>query len=131
MKNTELSYKIFEKVFKNKIAKKAYLEAVKWLAINIISKEQFANNLSYKIQKIKNNAVKISIFLDIDEKELKDKFCDKCKHVYATFYQVQKMNCDECKMNAYRKINEKYIENMCEFYKKILESGEEDEWEDN
>lgn len=131
MKKANMSYKIFEKSFKNKISKKAYLEATKWLAINIFSKEQFAKNLSVKIEKKNENTFIISIFLDVDEKELKQRFCLNCQHLHNTFFQVEKVNCDECKMNAYRKTNEKYIEHMCEFYSKILNSGEEDEWEEN
>ena len=121
------SYKIFSKIFKNKISKKAYLEAVKWLAINVYSKPEISENISVKIEKKKANIFEVSLFVDIKFDKIKGEYCDRCKHIYNTFYQVDKMNCDECKLNGYIKTNEKYAKGIVEFYKKIFEEKEDEE----
>lgn len=121
------SYKIFSKTFKNKISKKAYLEATKWLAINVYSKPEISENISVKIEKKKANIFEVSLFVDIKFDKIKGEYCDRCKHIYNTFYQVDKMNCDECKLNGYIKTNEKYAKGIVDFYKKIFEEKEDEE----
>lgn len=124
------SYKIFSKTFKNKISKKAYLEAAKWLAINVYNNPEVSKNISIKIQKeekCKIPTFEVSLFVDIRFDKIKGEYCDRCKHIYNTFYQVDKMNCDECKLNGYIKTNEKYAKGIVDFYKKIFEEKEDEE----
>lgn len=126
---SNLSYEIFSKTFKNKISKDAYMDCVKWLAINVFSKEELSKNVSVKIEKekAKTPTFKLTIFIDIDKENIKGRFCEKCKSVYATFYQVEKMNCLECKANAYVKNSDSYCKGVIKFYKKIFEGIEDDE----
>lgn len=120
---TNLSYEIFSKTFKNKISKEAYMSCMKWLAIHVFSKEEISKNVSIKIEKEKSKipTFKIRIFVDIDQENINGRFCDKCKHLYATFYQVEKMNCLECKVNAYIKNSDSYCKGIVKMYQKIFE----------
>lgn len=120
---TNLSYEIFSKIFKNKISKEAYMSCMKWLAIHVFSKEEISKNVSIKIEKEKSKipTFKIRIFVDIDQKNINGRFCDNCKHLYATFYQVEKMNCLECKVNAYIKNSDSYCKGIVKIYQKIFE----------
>lgn len=123
---TNLSYEIFTKTFKNKISKNAYMDCLKWLAINVLSKEEISKNTSFKIekQKTKTPTFKLTLFVDIDTQNIKGQFCGKCKSLYATFYQVEKMNCLECKANAYIKNSDSYCKGIVKMYKKIFEDFE-------
>ena len=120
---TNLTYEIFSKTFKNKITKEAYMSCMKWLAIHVFSKEEISKNVSIKIEKEKSKipTFKIRIFVDIDKENIKRRFCEKCKSVYASFYQVEKMNCLECKANAYIKNSDSYCKGIVKMYQKIFE----------
>lgn len=124
---TNLSYEIFSKIFKSKISKDAYMDCIKWLAINVFSKDEISKYVSVKIekQKAKIPAFKLTLYVNIDQNNIKGKFCDKCKHLYATFYQVEKMNCLECKTNAYIKSSDSYCKGIVKIYQKIFEDIEE------
>ncbi len=120
---TNLSYEIFSKTFKNKISKNAYMDCVKWLAINVFSKDEISKNVSVKIEKQKTKipTFKLTLYVDIDQNNIEGRFCEKCKHLYATFYQVEKMNCLECKVNAYIKNSNSYCKGIVKIYQKIFE----------
>ena len=122
-----VSYKVFKKEFKNAESKQAYLLACKWIAQKIIKNEEIQKNVTYKIEKKKSKVPTfiVEIFLNIEEEKLKENFCKNCQHIYNTFYQVDKMNCGECKMRAYRKNIEDYSKGLVDIYKSIFE---EDEW---
>ena len=125
---TNLSYEIFSKTFKNKISKNAYMDCVKWLAINVFSKDEISKNVSVKIEKQKTKipTFKLTLYVDIDQNNIEGRFCEKCKHLYATFYQVEKMNCLECKVNAYIKNSDSYCKGIVKIYKKIFEELDND-----
>lgn len=122
-----ISYKIFEKKFKNEVSKKAYLEACKWISQKIIKNSEINENVNYKIKKLETKIPTfiVEIYFSIEEEKIKEMFCKNCKHLYSVFYQLDRMNCSECKMKAYRKNAEEYSKSLVEIYKKIFE---EDEW---
>lgn len=123
---TNLSYEIFSKKFKNEKSKEAYMSCMKWLAVNVFSKEEISKNVSIKIEKekAKTPTFKLTIFADIDNSYIKGRFCEKCKSLYATFYQVERMNCLECKVNAYIKNSDEYCKGIVKMYQKIFEGIE-------
>lgn len=125
---TNLSYEIFSKKFKNEKSKEAYMSCVKWLAVNVFSKEEISKNVSVKIEKEKSKTptFKLTVFVNIDKDNIKGRFCEKCKSVYASFYQVEKMNCLECKANAYINNSDSYCKGIVKMYQKIFEEIEND-----
>ena len=127
---SKVSYKILDKKFKNENSKQAYLDACKWIAQNIVSKKEISNNISIKITKIENVKIptfNVELIVDVDRKKLQEDFCGKCKHIYNTFYQVDKMHCEECKMKAYCKTNDNYTKGLINIYKQIFEGKENEE----
>lgn len=126
----KISYKVLTKSFKNEVSKKAYLEATKWLAVKVFGRPELAKNLSVKIEKkekVKIPTFDVTIFVDIEEEKLKYDFCSKCQRIYNTFYQVDKMHCDECKLNAYHKSNDHYTKGLIDLYTKMILEEKEDE----
>jgi len=122
-----ISFKVFEKKFKNEVSKEAYLEACKWISQKLVKNSELNDNLNYKIKKLESKIPTfiVEIYLNVDENNTKEMFCKNCHHLYNTFYQLDKMNCNECKMRAYRKHIEDYSKGLIDFYNKIFE---EDEW---
>lgn len=128
MSKSNLTYEIQKKIFKNENSKIAYKECMKWLAVNVFGKEEISKNISVQItkdQKAKIPTFTVTLFVNTDEVECKDRFCMKCKNLYASFFQIEKMNCEECKLKAYHKNNKQYMESMIEIYKKIFEGAEQ------
>lgn len=125
MAKNKISQKVFEKEFKNKESKKAYLNCCKWLAIHVFSKEELSKNLSIQINKKNDKTFLLEIYFTIEEEKLKKDFCSTCQRLYATFYHSEKLNCEECKMRAYHKRNEQYTKGLVNIYEKIFKEIEE------
>lgn len=121
--------KVFEKEFSNVVSKNAYLEACKWLAKHVYGKPGINDFISVKIEKQNNKkskkyVFKVIIYVITDAKELKDEFCKKCKMLHTTFYCVDKINCEECKMFAYQNNVEDNLKRIANFVKETLEEDE-------
>lgn len=121
---------VLEKQFQDKISKEAYLKACKWLAKNVYSKDELANNVQVKITKTiesKLPTFTVSIFAIENYSEFKTNLCKKCQTISTIFYQVEKPNCDYCKVSAFDKNMEKIIRNKVKFLREVLEDEEDNE----
>lgn len=130
MANANVSFEIYSKEFKSKVSKQAYMQCIKWLATHIYNKPEIAKSVSVRItkdQKSKIPTFNLIIYLDVDREELKKNFCGKCKTLHSIFYSIDKFNCDECKMNAYYKQNDKYARNLQRMFREIIEDEENKE----
>lgn len=101
------SEKIYEKSFSNEVSKQAYLNACAWLAKHILSKGDLPKYVTTRIvkqeKKVKNKFVfNVEIFVTIDEAEVHDNFCHKCKQLHTIFYSINKPECSKCNMFVYR-----------------------------
>lgn len=122
---SELFYKI---EFSDKVSKKAYLNACKWLATNVYSKDEFSEYVTVKITKNKERKLPtftVKLFITIDEKEMCNEYCGKCKQLHTIFYSVDKPDCTACKLNGYRYKLHDNIKNLVAFWKEYLENAEE------
>lgn len=118
---------IISKEFRNEISKQAYLDACKWLAKNVVGKK-VSQYTSYKIikkEKEKIPTFEVKIFMNVEAKELNEGFCKHCKMIYSAFYQVDKINCNDCKFNAYKKKMQNSFNTMKDFVTKQIEGDEE------
>ena len=117
---TLYSEKIFEKSFSDEISKEAYLKACKWLAQNVYSKSS-SEYLTVKVTKVKttkkqNPTFLVEIFVSIDEKEIKNSVCEKCRLMHSMFYCIDKPRCDECKLTVYKKELERQMRNIKNYF---------------
>lgn len=115
---------LLTKYFSNKVSKEAYLQACKWLAKNVYSKPDLSKYVTVKIEKVKSkkqeSTFKITLFVVIDEKEVNESYCKKCKHLYTLLYSIDKPKCDECKLQAYKRNLLNQIENLFDFCKEVV-----------
>lgn len=104
---TAYSEKVYEKSFSDDVSKDAYLKACKWLAKNIYSKKS-SKYITVKISKKEPEDKKekptfiVELFVTINEKEVKESVCDKCKQLHTMFYCIDKPKCEECKITVYK-----------------------------
>ena len=130
MPKTRYSELLYEKKFSNKISKEAYLTACKWLAKNVYSKVELSKYITVQIIKEEQKKKQlptftVKLFITIDEKEIKDSYCEKCKQLHTIFYSIDAPDCNICKMNGYRKQLSNNVGNMVKFWKEVFENGEE------
>ena len=123
---------IFTKKFRGENQKDAYLKACKWLAVNVVSKDELNRNVTYNISKFEDEtqlpSVELKIQVVIEESIAKERHCEICKETHKSFFINEQFNCNECKLNSYHKrcenlINEKKL-HIKELLKKSLEGYE-------
>jgi hypothetical protein len=106
-KSNKLLYtlKFYELSFSGYSSKEAYLKCCKWLANNIIGKDERFESVTFSItpDEKDTNTFKIELFCNLEEEEFKDHFCLKCKELHGLFYLSDSPGCGSCKMMAYRK----------------------------
>lgn len=116
------SVKAFEKYFSKEESKQAYLKLCKWLAKNVISNVEFSKNITYQIEKVEGKlpTFKLTLFATIEEEDIADDYCLKCKQLSNLLYSNIKPDCEHCKMSGYMKKKREYINSFKEFYKEVL-----------
>lgn len=116
------SEKFYEIKFSDKVSKTAYLEACKWLAQNVYSKP-ISEYITVKITKEvvkKNITFKVELYASINENEVKEDFCKKCKQMHTIFYCIEKPECDKCKAYVYKKKLYDRIKGIKEFCEEVV-----------
>ena len=103
MKITE---KFFTKDFKsNKSKKDAYLEACKFVASNIISKEKNNEKTFWSISQEKTDSkgfvYRLELYSVIDTSKDKESFCKTCKEFHRSFYMRDEPECSRCNVRTY------------------------------
>lgn len=122
MSNTLYSEFLYECKFTNKVSKQAYLDACKWLAINVYGKPDLSKYITVKITKEKKNTFVVKLYMSIDEREVKVNYCLRCQQLHSLFYHVDKMDCTTCKMHNYRNELHNQVKNMVDFWKGEFEN---------
>lgn len=124
----------FSKSFTDEKRKVAYLDACKWLASNIISKEDELCEFTFKIKEDKEAELptfKLILYVTLDEKELRNRHCNICKEAHSAFFINNKVDCNSCNASAYQKRMEDMIKQKRLFLKgkleRVLFDLEEDE----
>ena len=100
-----LCRKVLTKEFSNPQGyKDTYLDVCKWIATNIISKVEVGDVLwtTRKDKKAELPTFILDLFINLDTKEHEEKLCLRCKEIQTGFYMTGKINCNECKLVAYR-----------------------------
>lgn len=94
--------KYYSESFKGKTTKEAYLKASNWFGKNILSKDILKNSLAqYKTDK-ENKIVTIEIYATLEEHEINESFCKRCKEFYTSFFVQNSLDCSQCKVTAYK-----------------------------
>lgn len=95
-----VAQKIDKIKFSGENYKESYLQAAKYASSYIKNKEKLAFRYEKDIDK---KSVSLIIIFLYDESELASHRCEVCKEFHHSFYVNDEMNCNACKMQAYRK----------------------------
>lgn len=122
MASTKYSEFLYERKFVNKVSKQAYLDACKWLAVNVYGKPDLSKYITVQITKEKKNMFSVKLFMTIDEREIKTNYCLRCQQLHNLFYSIEKVDCNKCKLHAYRNELHNQVKNMVDFWKGEFEN---------
>lgn len=117
----------FRKEFEDEISKQAYLNACKWLAVNIYNNVELSKSVVVSIEKVAGRELPtfvVTVYVRMNEKEQREAHCKKCKMLHTIFYSMNGVNCSECRAKAYFKYLDDNIVNVKNFVKEVLENKE-------
>lgn len=117
------SKEFFKKKFIADTMKTAYMNACKWYATNVLSKDEL-HNVQVEFEKTHDEqqypTVIIHLFAVLKEEELKERHCKICREMSNLFYMHSNSNCNKCEVSAYQKRTEDMIRVKVEYYREIL-----------
>lgn len=104
----EHATKFYSREFSGSTTKEAYLKACKWVAKNILTDNEIAQDVTWRITKSEDlPLVVLELYAFVKDTEHVKSFCGACKQFHSLFYINQQQNCNGCNMMAYRSQAEK------------------------
>lgn len=123
MKPITYSKEFFKKKFTADTMKMAYMNAVKWYATNVLSKDEL-HNVQVEFEKQQNEqqfpTITIHLFAVLNEEELRERHCKICKEAHSLFFMNSNYSCDKCEANAYQKRTNEMLRVKVEYYKELI-----------
>ena len=114
-----------KKVFEGPTRKEAYLSAAKWVASNVLSKDELQNTL-VKFEKDKQfPTITVRLYVTIDDTEIKDEHCKICKETHSSFFINENYNCSRCNSNSYQRRIDAVVRVKKEYYRGVMRKGQE------
>lgn len=123
MRPITYSKEFFKKKFTADTMKNAYMNAVKWYATNVLSKDEL-HNVQVEFEKGYDEqqfpTITIHLFAVLNEEELRERHCKICREVNHLFYMHNNDNCNKCEANAYQRRTDDMLRVKIEYYKELL-----------
>lgn len=116
------SKEFFKKKFTGASMKGAYMNACKWYATNVISKDEL-HNVQVEFEKNTGEqfpTVTIRLFAVLSEDELRDRHCKICREHHSAFYMRSTAPCDKCEANAYQRRTDDMLRVKLEYYRSLI-----------
>lgn len=90
-------------IFKAKTNKEAYLKACKWVAKNVVGKENEMRETFWKVEQEDIGTYKLTLYCMLDYKDKERKFCEICQSYHKRFYYNEERDCSRCNLKAFKK----------------------------
>lgn len=123
MRPITYSKEFFKKKFTADTMKNAYMNAVKWYATNVLSKDEL-HNVQVEFEKSQDEqqfpTVTIHLFAVLDEETLRERHCKICRETNSLFYMHTNDNCNKCEANAYQRRTDEMLRVKIEYYKELI-----------
>lgn len=120
--NIVYSKEFFKKKFVAETMKAAYMNACKWYATNVLSKDDL-HNVQVEFEKsVKSEfpTVVIHLFAILSENELRERYCNLCRESHSLFYMNQNFNCNRCEAKAYQARTDDMLRVKLEYYRQLI-----------
>lgn len=121
--------KFYERNFKAKNSKDAYLKACKFVASNIVSKgsKVEVTKVTWDITKVETKeddlpTFRLSLYYKFDDTDFMKQSCKSCKEFHKSFFINEDYNCSRCNKIGYKKNIEQKLSIASEYFKKILDN---------
>lgn len=108
-----------KKTFRGASAKDAYMNACKWYATNVISKDKL-HHIQAEYIKEKDDSVTLVLYTSIPEKEVLDQHCTCCKEMHHSFFINEDTHCDRCSAVGFQRRLQQKLAIKIDYYKQIL-----------
>lgn len=123
MRPITYSKEFFKKKFAADTMKNAYMNAVKWYATNVLSKDEL-HNVQVEFEKGYDEqqfpTVTIHLFATLDEETLRERHCKICRETNSLFYMHTNNNCNKCEANAYQRRTDDMLRVKLEYYRELI-----------
>lgn len=119
--------KFYEREFKSKASKDAYMKACKFVAANIMSRKSKveASKVVWDVKRVNEEddlpTFKLSLYYKFDDSEHMENTCKACKEFHKSFFINENYNCDRCNKVSYEKSIKQKLSIATEYFKKILD----------
>ena len=116
------SKEFFKKKFVAETMKAAYLNACKWYATNVLSKDELHNvQVEFeKNAKCEFPTVVIRLFAVLSEDQLRERYCKLCKESHSLFFMNHNYNCNKCEAKAYQQRTDEMLRVKLEYYRQLI-----------
>lgn len=122
MRPITYSKEFFKKKFTADTMKTAYMNACKWYATNVLSKDEL-HNVQVEFEKRPDEqfpTVTIHLFAVLNEEELRERHCKICRESHSLFFMNNNIDCNKCEANAYQKRTDDMLRVKIEYYREII-----------
>lgn len=120
--NIVYSKEFFKKKFVAETMKIAYMDACKWYATNVLSKDEL-HNVQIEFEKNSKGefpTVVIHLFAVLSENELRERYCKLCKESHSLFFMNHNYNCNRCEAKAYQLRTDDMLKVKLEYYRQLI-----------
>ena len=120
--------KFYEREFKAKDSKDAYLKACKFVASNVVSKgsKVEASKVTWDIARIEKEeddlpTFRLTLYYKFDDTQFMEQTCNACKEFHKSFFINENFNCSRCNKVGYEKNIEQKLMIGAEYFRKLLD----------
>lgn len=119
--------KFYEKTFKSKSSKDAYMKACKFVASKVVSNTSKveAAKIAWEIIKEKDvdlPTFRLVLYAKFDDTEFMKQTCQACKDFHCSFFVNENYNCSRCNKAGYEKNIQQKLGNITDYLRKILDN---------
>lgn len=119
--------KFYEKTFKSKSSKDAYMKACKFIASKVVSNTSKveAAKIAWEIIKEKDvdlPTFRLVLYAKFDDTEFMKQTCQACKDFHCSFFVNENYNCSRCNKAGYEKNIQQKLGNITDYLRKILDN---------
>lgn len=99
--------KFYEREFKAKDSKDAYLKACKFVAGNVVSKSSKVEvtKVTWDVVRVENGSdlptFRLTLYYKFDDTQFMQQSCDACKQFHKSFFINENYNCSRCNKIGY------------------------------
>ena len=120
--------KFYERDFKAKKAKNAYMKACRFVAANVMSKgsKVEASKVVWDIKRENEDSddlptFRLTLYYKFDDKEHMERTCNSCKEFHKSFFINENYNCSRCNKVGYQKSIREKLSIATEYFRKVLD----------